>query len=562
MKPILSTSMKYYVRKKDQEAWAPGSQLASRFKLEIQACRRENLYKQFWSERLAEGKMGWDLEDRLVVTEQNLERLMKGMQGSVQERKVQSLVPAAADGGVLSDGRVLPDGRTPRNPGLGLKDGNRKEAVQPEETILPAADEKEIRIVREGGQFKIYQGNVLAADTKTVCENCWNVLPPQLYQSDMKVIHISLVAGVGVGKSCLLLSWLRSVNANLAAPGDQIRIGLNSWPERYLFHSLMWDDLDFPQVYEEMLDRFENRDLCPKKTDPTFVPPVFMEAECMSEEKKGQSVLLCIYDAAGEVLTHFKARNWNPVLMKHLEQTDAVIFLIDPADAGLQTKGMSAKYAYLEQKLRTADISGLFAGGVLEPGEQARAQSNPVASQTLEEILQAKLPEVKGKEEEQRKKNTEAAFLALENFLRHAATVTGASERQIQEMKETLRGKLMAVVVPKSDSFRDHYEQEYPDVFQTYEGNTGMKRENFEKAHMDAVSAFFSDFYNLEEIGARFPNHKEFILSSLGCEARPVRIQEEGGEKDYTRLEGEYRPFRIEDPIHWILNKVLSADGM
>ena len=70
MKPILSTSMKYYVRKKDQEAWAPGSQLASRFKLEIQACRRENLYKQFWSERLAEGKMGWDLEDRLVVTEQ------------------------------------------------------------------------------------------------------------------------------------------------------------------------------------------------------------------------------------------------------------------------------------------------------------------------------------------------------------------------------------------------------------------------------------------------------------------------------------------------------------
>ena len=73
MKPILSTSMKYYVRKKDQEAWAPGSQLASRFKLEIQACRRENLYKQFWSERLAEGKMGWDLEDRLVLTEQNLD---------------------------------------------------------------------------------------------------------------------------------------------------------------------------------------------------------------------------------------------------------------------------------------------------------------------------------------------------------------------------------------------------------------------------------------------------------------------------------------------------------
>ena len=134
--------MKYYVRKKDQEAWAPGSQLASRFKLEIQACRRENLYKQFWSERLAEGKMGWDLEDRLVVTEQNLERLMKGMQGSVQERKGQSLVPAAADGGVLSDGRVLPDGRTPRNPGLGLKDGNRKEAVQTEETNLPAADDK------------------------------------------------------------------------------------------------------------------------------------------------------------------------------------------------------------------------------------------------------------------------------------------------------------------------------------------------------------------------------------------------------------------------------------
>jgi hypothetical protein len=334
-------------------------------------------------------------------------------------------------------------------------------------------------------------------------------------------------------------------------PAGEDKIGVNSWLEKYHFNSLMWDDLDYPSVYEKMLDRFENGDICPKKTDPSFVPPIFLEVECRSEEKQGERVLLCIYDAAGEVLTHVKARNWNPVLMKHLEQTDAVIFLVDPADAGLQTNKTMRKYGPLEQFFMSSSTQALFGKKVADPGEQSKIQSDPGASWTLAELVEGYMPATEEEKKEiKKKKNTEAAFLTLDNFLHHAATVSGASP---EGAKDLLRNKLMAMVVPKCDCFRDYYEQDHPDVFQTYGGRTGEDRENYENVRMQAVRYFFSDIYNLEEIQARFPNHREFVLSSLGSEARPVTIEEQ----EFTKLEGPYHPFRIEDPIFWILSEML-----
>ena len=562
MKPVLSSSLMYYVRVKEKDIWnESGSPLAARFRKEIQACKKDNHYKRFWTERLAEGKIGPDLEERLVVTEEKLLALMNGVPGKTEvpgRKKAVSAAPGAAssDGRTLSDGRLLTDGRT-LSDGRTLTDG-RAGTSQPggrnqkQETAQTAADEgKEIRITREGGQFKLYQGNNLTADTMTVCEHCWNVLPPQMCSGSMRVIHISLVAGVGAGKSCLLLSWLRSINANLMTPAGEDKVGVNSWLEKYHFNSLMWDDLDYPAVYEQMLDQFENKDICPKKTDPSFVPPIFLEVECRSEEKNGERVLLCIYDAAGEVLTHVKAKNWNPVLMKHLEQTDAVIFLVDPVDAGLKTNKVMKKYGPHEQFFMSEHTQKLFGEKILDPGEQAKIQSDPGASWTLAELVEAFMPDT---EEEKKtimkKKNTAAAFLTLDNFLHHAAILSGTSP---ERAKDLLKDKLMAMVLPKCDSFREYYEEEYPDVFQTYGGKSGEDRERYESQRSHVVGEFFSEIYNLEEIQARFTEHKEFVLSSLGSEARPVTIEGQ----EFTKLEKEYHPFRIEDPIFWILNEML-----
>ena len=98
-----------------------------------------------------------------------------------------------------------------------------------------------------------------------------------------------------------------------------------------------------------------------------------------------------------------------------------------------------------------------------------------------------------------------------------------------------------------------YYEEEYPDVFQTYGGKSGEDRERYESQRSHVVGEFFSEIYNLEEIQARFTEHKEFVLSSLGSEARPVTIEGQ----EFTKLEKEYHPFRIEDPIFWILNEML-----
>lgn len=561
LQPIQKDSLVYYVRVREEKKWKP----EKIFKAQADACRKDNHYKRFWEERQAENI---DWENRLVVTKKAIDKVMKGTKASETNLGLKAGVPAGgADQNGAAGGLVLTDGRANRGnkksaakPSMGqLLWGNPPTAAQTGETKAEEARTvaaEGIQIVSEGGQYKIYQDSTLVADTMPACERCWNVLPKQLFANDMEVIYISLVAGIGAGKSCLLLSWLRSINENFAAGRNQIRIGLNSMPERYYFRSLMQQDLDYPKKYEDMIDRFEQEDLCPKKTERTFVPPVFLEVE-YKKGKKERKALLCIYDAAGEELTRTKAVEQNPVLLKHLERTDAVIFLADPDDIGLQTNRINRPYVHLTEKIQGGDTEALFTGEILESSVQTSRQSHPEASQKLSEILEEMMPDCKPAEKGiVKKKNTTAALLTLNEFMHNRET----EDEDTPNLQENIsRNMLMAFVLSKSDSFQKYYEEENPVVFQTYEGMKGEERENAEDAYMLAVRDFFDVIYDLETIERIYPKHREFLLSALGCEARPVPSRTKDGKKEYTRLEGTYHPFRIEDPIHWIVKEVLSA---
>lgn len=536
MKPIINSGLKYYVRIKDSGSLEKtDSPLRKMFAKEIKACRENNLYKQFWMERLAEEKIGTEeMNQRLVVSEQDLKSMMTGAAAAARPAPVLVHPEDPAGTGLVSDGRTT----------QGLVNANRKKerqtAAEKEEAQFGKEEKVRIEWFHQERQFKIYQDNKLAADTQVVCNHCWNVLPPQIYQTDMKVIYIGLVAGIGVGKSCLFLSWLRSVETN--NPDE----GLNNWPDRYRFISLMSYDMSFPKVYEEMADKFENRDICPKKTDPTFVPPAFFEATRVKDDKK---VLLCIYDAAGEVLTRFKEKDQVDTLMMHLKSTDAIVYLVDPEDVGMPTKHISSKYSELQTKIWEKD-DALFGSEIMDPQRQSDEEARLVASRTLAEIIQARLDEnVQSGREAMRSKNDEAAARALRNYM-HKDQMQGRGA----DFRSQTGGKkrILALAMSKSDSFDPEYIKKYPNLLVGSAGKKGNERFGFEGARRVEVSEFLSGFYNLDKFNDYFEAHQEFVLSSLGCEARPDMLGKE------TILAGEYQPFRIEEPIHWILDMLLA----
>ena len=121
---------------------------------------------------------------------------------------------------------------------------------------------------RKPTQFTIREDGQRIAITYPVCPSCYNRIPEEIFE--LPLIKIALAASKSGGKTCMALSWFRTLN-------DARGKGLNSHVSQMDFISMLQDHLGMEDDFGKMLQKFNRENICPGGTHKQFIPPIFLK---------------------------------------------------------------------------------------------------------------------------------------------------------------------------------------------------------------------------------------------------------------------------------------------
>ena len=378
--------------------------------------------------------------------------------------------------------------------------------------------------------FDIYtfkEGRTVVADTIPACANCYNVIPEDLFE--LPLITIALAASSEAGKTCLLLTWFLGLEALK---------GLNDNSEGMYFQSLQWEETGFQQSkgLQEMINDL-NKGICPELTRQHFIPPAFMKVK-LDRQGVRNSLILGIYDAAGETLANALRGNERVSYMSHM---DGIIYLVDP-DETLLTVGHG------ELRRRILREYQKFYGEkarVLDRNGQSAVQSAEHKTETLETVLRRQL--------------TGQDILDTDVLLKaHATRILNAMQKYAGDH---LRNMDLALALSKCDMLKDNDEVLSYDMGGYFfsddpEPEDAGARDSQQDFLNTSLNQLFSEkVCDLRHFENEFRSVSLHMIAPLGCSAGLKEIPERGR---VTMLRGNYKPIRTNDPLIDLLKRLVE----
>lgn len=407
---------------------------------------------------------------------------------------------------------------------------------------------------KEAGQvmpvYEFYEDGRRIAVTKLACPSCNNLLPDEMFNPDIPVIKIALAASQSGGKTCLALSWFRTlIDKPLGG-------GLNSHARQMDFMSMLEEDFGFEadDEFSKMLKEFMKLDICPPATNEYYIPPIFLLMKWhQGSERKA---IIGIYDAAGETITGALRGG---KLVDYMSHMDGIIYLIEPAKAGLKS-AQSNSLLFIE-KGREKFYKNSETGEkirMLDPSEQMRMQSTNRRTETLEKILA---------------RNLVGESAARDN---RSLEVLVGLQRYVNDAK--LKKIPVALTLSKCDELKDNSEIAVYDEGNLFldkgEGDTDINRNTKNKLRNDNLERLFGEkIFNLDHLKSVFKSCSYHMIAALGC---PSEVMEEEIEKAKrqgkdeakinkkklkSRLTGQYSPIRVEEPLLKLISLYAEENG-
>lgn len=369
-------------------------------------------------------------------------------------------------------------------------------------------------IIREDGQR--------VAMTKIACPRCYNVLPEEIFQ--MPIIKIALAANKFGGKTCLALSWFRSLN-------DPSGGGLNSHIEQMDFVSMLEAGRGMDDEFSDMLREFVRDDICPRGTNRQFVPPVFLKLTYRAREK--HEAIVGIYDAAGEIITDSLR---DDELVSYMSFMDGIIYMIEPSKTGIR-----ADLAGRHLSVNKESSQFYETAEVLSPEEQIRVQREDFKKETLGDVMQ---------KSGARKNCSNEVLQALRRFVDD----------------EVLQRQYVALAISKCDELRGN-PQLVPynngDILFMDERKIDDSQRDFRREQIENL--FAGEIFDVRAFENVFKEPSYHMIAALGC---PTEVlggveRDEAGNAvaGKSKLTGDFRPIRAEEPLLSLISKYAEEHG-
>ncbi len=365
-----------------------------------------------------------------------------------------------------------------------------------------------------GYSFHMQEGGVTVYSNTMVCHRCHNPLPQNFFKYDM--LKIGLAGSIASGKTVYLCSLIMNGYEVLQRDNLTVRSAGNLWDK----HSV---------EMEEMADRLWRYGICPDSTQKMFRKPVFMEMTYRLGAKNFH-LLTAIYDVAGEVLRNASGSGRT----RFLRHVDGFICLVDPAQ-------MHLDHAVITNQIPDEErvLSKLY---VMPREKQIAFQrmSNENGKQVMDfmDFMAAEGPS--------------DSFL----FERKAEVILDNIRRVLGDVG--LKQKYMALTLAKSDLLEELGEiKAYPGsslLFEKASVSYGFFDMDHHFLRQDILRQIFDQkVFRLQRSLDDYKESSMFAVSALGCETEIT----EGDNGYIEKTVGRVRPFRVEDPVLWMVMKYM-----
>lgn len=339
---------------------------------------------------------------------------------------------------------------------------------------------------------------IMENKAKMLCPKCHNVLPPQFFEYEQ--INIGLIGRKEAGKTTTLISML---SHNLCAlNGDRNilefeEINMGTYNSEY-------------NKLRQMVKNLDEINVVPESTPAKFIPPVMLKVT-WKNEKQNHTAMVCIFDAAGEIMENTSIESHNKEILRNLLEADGCIYIIDPTHTKFGTPIQAMRDDEREKLYEKAKILSL-------EEQQARQNRYNQHKKTVYDILLEQLNEV----------DTSSK---IRNFYQ---------ELRANCDQENL--PKVALVLAKVDKIMNRVDPEYECIFDQVDGNQFLTEPTPHKDFRSEYIRKLFDHYviNSNQFGS-IPMDL-YVASALGCDAE--RKEREGNEVVYA-LKGTYAPIRI-----------------
>lgn len=380
---------------------------------------------------------------------------------------------------------------------------------------------------RKPTQFTIREDGQRIAITYPVCPSCYNRIPEEIFE--LPLIKIALAASKSGGKTCMALSWFRTLN-------DARGKGLNSHVSQMDFISMLQDHLGMEDDFGKMLQKFNRENICPGGTHKQFIPPIFLKMNWHGKQER--QALVGIYDAAGEVITESQR---DAELVYYMKYMDGVIYMIEPDRTGLK-KGLTNQYLCI----RNEDIDAYYERArMLSVEEQSSVQARNFKKETLAQIMNVRDGDIKTFRENS------------------AMEVLTALRSYVEDMK--LQQMHVALAISKCDELRSNRE-----IAEYNKGNLFFMDEekvdnNLRNMRNLAIRKLFEEkIFNMQIFDNVFKSCSLHMIAALGCPAEVPADSEKKGdweESRESRLTGDFNPIRVEEPLLELIFRYAEEHG-
>ena len=452
----------------------------------------------------------WSRYNRKISPEMLEKRIVKSLHEMEREQAI--LASDAEQHAKRTDsGNGANDSGEEIRPGQGI--GRALSDVQSEHYVLCEIS----RETRNGRptQFVIREDGQRIAITYPVCPSCYNHIPEEIFE--MPLIKIALAASKSGGKTCMALSWFRTLN-------DARGRGLNSHVSQMDFVSMLQDQLGMEDDFGKMLWKFVHENICPGGTNKQFIPPIFLKMNWHGRQER--QALIGIYDAAGEVITESQR---DAELVHYMEYMDGVIYLIEPDRTGLN-RGLTNQYLCMRK---------------LSPEEQSDVQIRNLRKETLAQIMNVR----QGDTSILRENSAMEVLTALRSYV---------EDTRLQQMN-------VALAISKCDELRSNHEMAEYNIGNLFFMDEGQLDNNQRSMRNIAIQRLFEErIFNMQIFTNVFRSCSVHMIAALGCPAEVPDGSEERGEWEESReskLTGDFNPIRVEEPLLELIFKYAEEHG-
>ncbi len=379
----------------------------------------------------------------------------------------------------------------------------------------------EKRYIEESGGYEIIikESGMTVISNIMICNHCHNILPINFWKYDL--VSIGMAGNIASGKTVFLCSLLANGFSNLNRKRISVRMA----------HG---DPLDANKVeVEKMAERLIREGTCPEPTDKAFRQPIYLEIRYQGKEEE-HFLLLALYDVAGEI-ARTQAGTGQAMFFRYM---DGIVFLVDPSQMLLE-EPVFFKSSLDEEKL----LRGLR---LLSKEEQIKIQKRSNENEKEEMFDNHILYE---EEKDEKLLYERRPDMALDMIR------SGVGEG-------TLSKKYMALTIAQCDLLREHDEiQRIPGfslLFEREKIKDGFLNPEYYLIRQHILERIFEQkVYHIQRNVKEYKKCGLFCVSALGCETKQVEVQN----IEVTKAVKKINPIRVEEPIMWILMKIMQERG-